>query len=105
MIYGPIPVREAIAFVEDSLARVGGQPYVELHVRGTLAALVTMAGDVVQGRTMSAEVTARLREREMPWAEASFGQLTGTIELLAGDPGSAARGLIAAYELNERFGE
>jgi hypothetical protein len=105
LFLGPVRVSEAMAFIERVLGGALGQSHLELLARGTLAALLTMSGELERGRRMIDAVMARLRELDVPWRESNVGQLAGGIELLADRPAAAVRRLVESYEIGERIGD
>jgi class 3 adenylate cyclase/tetratricopeptide (TPR) repeat protein len=101
--WGPVPVADGIDRCRRILTEAADNPYVRtsaLHVLGTLEA---MRGDIDRARELvaeGAEVLARLGPNRLAGIA---GQFAAAVELLAGDPVTAEKHLLAGYELLEEI--
>jgi class 3 adenylate cyclase/tetratricopeptide (TPR) repeat protein len=99
LAWGPTPVPGALAETESILERVRDDPAAEPVTLGAYAYLLAQDGSVDAARQALArmrEIVDRQGQRLVLWG--SWGQNTGRVELLAGDPANAERALRPAYE-------
>jgi class 3 adenylate cyclase/tetratricopeptide (TPR) repeat protein len=101
---GPTPVPAAIARLEKILAEAHG-PLVEAHALLNLGGLRAMNGEIELGRRQYVRADEIYRELGMRlWAAATVN-VTGQIELIAGDPERAETVVRRGYEELAEMGE
>jgi DNA-binding SARP family transcriptional activator len=97
LVYGPVPVADAIAQCEAVLA-VEQPLLVEATAHRALAALTAMAGDFAGAREHAARDATILDELGLEILLAYSREISGLIEVLAGDLPAAEAALRAGYE-------
>ena len=106
LMYGPTPVPEAIRRCEELSESVLGDVEVRAGIASTLAGLHAMLGQFDEARTLAEEARAIYEELGLRYMRAGVHSFaSGSIELLAGDPAAAVRGLRSGYDELERMGE
>ena len=85
LLYGPTPVPEAIARIEELLADVGPDRVGRAWFYASLAGLRAMQGDFDEARRVSEETDATLAELGQLRNRAEHAYVSANIELLAGD--------------------
>ena len=104
-LYGPIPVPEAIATIEEAADGVSGDRRTEGVLRSYLAQLYAMRGEFDLARSTYARARAMLEEVGGGlWAASSAAEYA-QIELLAGDPAAAEAALRRDYDTLDALGE
>ncbi len=104
-LYGPTPVPEAIARIEEAADGVIGDRRTEGVLRSYLAQLYAMRGDFDLARATYARARAMLEEVGGGlWAASSAAEY-GQIELLAGDAAAAEAALRRDYATLDALGE
>lgn len=92
IVFGPVPVPEAIELCTSILRRVRGNPFAEAMTLTNLALLHAMAGDIDRGRDLASDGCATLTEFGYTVEAAAWRGLTlGDIETLLGDAETAER--------------
>ncbi|MDQ3660068.1 MAG: AAA family ATPase [Actinomycetota bacterium] len=103
-LWGPTPVEEGIARLQDLRLRFGDNLLVEAGSLPRLAAFAAMQGRFDEARRLVSRSRALLDELGIGQvAEVTVG--AGIVELLAGDWAAAEKELRASYEAFERLGE
>ena len=96
LLYGPMPAREAARRTEGLLRQAAGNAVLEPSLAGFLACHEAMRGRFDEARERIAESCERLRDLGLRWQAGVQELLSGYIELLAGDPATAKRQMLAA---------
>jgi hypothetical protein len=98
MFHGPMPLDETRARLERMLDEPSGSPWHQASVAARLAGTLALQGDPEAGRKAIAEVRQVFHDlgRELSSLATTF--MSGPIEMLAGDPRSAASQLSEACE-------
>jgi class 3 adenylate cyclase/tetratricopeptide (TPR) repeat protein len=104
LLYGPAPVDDAIARSERLLAESGKSRMTEANVSSSLAGLRAMRGDFDEARVCIAASRKVYADLGLRFAIAGLAQISGSVELLAGDPEAAERELLAGYEILSEVG-
>jgi class 3 adenylate cyclase/tetratricopeptide (TPR) repeat protein/GTPase SAR1 family protein len=102
LIWGPVPVDEGIARMEQVLSESSG--LAEAYCRGALAQLRAMRGEIDEARTQrnrAYEILEALGNRLMLAAD----QITPLVEMLAGDPAAAEAKLREGIQVLREVGE
>ena len=102
---GPARAAEAIRECESMLARFAGDPVVEARMACHLAVLLAMRGRFDVAHETADRSTTVLEERGLRTPCAVARAVVSEIDMLRGDPASAERQLIAAYEALASSGE
>ncbi|HZJ51848.1 MAG TPA: BTAD domain-containing putative transcriptional regulator [Actinomycetota bacterium] len=103
-LWGPTPVEEGIARLQDLRLRFGDNLLVEAGSLPRLAGFAAMQGRFDEARRLVSRSRALLDELGAGlMAEVTVG--AGIVELLAGDWAAAEKELRASYEAFERLGE
>jgi len=105
LLYGPMPVPEAIARCETFLAEAEGQPALEAAMASSLAALRAMRGDFGEARSLWRRARALYEELGLALRQAARSLVPAGVEMLAGDAAAAERELRWGYETLEVMGE
>jgi predicted ATPase/class 3 adenylate cyclase len=106
MLYGPMPVKEAIQRSERILEEVRGSQSNEGFVLGYLGILHAMDGDAEHGRELIARAGAIALDLGMQLTStATRSYWLAILESLAGDHAAAERELRSGYEVLEDMGE
>ena len=104
-VFGPRPVPDAIARCEEILAHARGQRRVTASALRALAALKAMAGEFAEARELMQRFSAIVEDLGLRVTAASASETYAVVELLAGDPVAAERGLRSGYAQLEQMGE
>jgi class 3 adenylate cyclase/tetratricopeptide (TPR) repeat protein len=103
--WGPTPVAEGIRRCQGIRDRAEGSYRVEMSALHTLAGLHAMAGEFDRARELG-DQAVQIADKLGPSRFAALcSQFLGQVELLAGDPGAAARWLRWGAGILERMGE
>jgi class 3 adenylate cyclase/tetratricopeptide (TPR) repeat protein len=103
--WGPTPVAEGIRRCQEIRGRAEGSYRVEMSALHTLAGLHAMAGEFDRARELG-DQAVQIADKLGPSRFAALcSQFLGQVELLAGDPGAAARWLRWGAGILERMGE
>jgi class 3 adenylate cyclase len=103
---GPTPVNEALRRCESIRKRCGDHRAARSWVRAARAHLLAMKGQFDEARRLSETAAAEMAELGMDLERASvIGQLSFLIEMLAGRPAAAERGLKESLDVLEGLGE
>ena len=105
LCWGPTPVGEAIARVEQMLEQARGVRWVEASAQAMLAYLHALADRPHEARQRFGWSRAIYEELGMTFAVALRSLIPATIERVAGDPRAAERQLVWANEVLEEAGE
>jgi tetratricopeptide (TPR) repeat protein len=93
LLYGPAPVDEAIALVEDVSEGLGVDPALRSSIHTSLSGLYALRGDFEEARRLFRDATATYEEFGLRFRRAQSGFVGAQIELLAGDGSAAEREL------------
>jgi class 3 adenylate cyclase/ATP/maltotriose-dependent transcriptional regulator MalT len=104
LCFGPIPTGEAIAQTERLLESAADDPDREARLLYGLPILYAMRGDFDRARELYARRQRSYEELGRTVRIASGSQVTGVVELLAGEPERAEEALRAGYDLLESIG-
>jgi class 3 adenylate cyclase len=96
LYYGPTPVDEAVARVENLPAELGLDPPLRGAVHTSLAGLLALRGDIDGARRLFRDAAATYEEFGLRFRRASQSFVGAQIELLAGDITAAERELRAS---------
>jgi ATP/maltotriose-dependent transcriptional regulator MalT len=106
-VYGPTPVREAIARCEEALAATAGNRKLQALLTLLMSPLHAMTGDFATARRLYADARASFDEIGAMTYSARTSLQSAVVELLAGDLDAAERELRRDYktleELDERY--
>jgi len=105
LLYGPTPVKQAIARCEEFLEDARGDLTVEAGTRSVLAVLRAMEGSFDEARRLWARASALYDELGLRYRRAARSLVPATVELLAGEPNAAVVELRTGYEPLEAMGE
>jgi class 3 adenylate cyclase/tetratricopeptide (TPR) repeat protein len=104
--YGPTPVVEALARVDELRSRAEGNRRLEVSLLQTRARLEAMGGRFDAARELLSRASALAREHGLDVLHASHvATATGHVALLEGDTAAAERELRPACETLEELGE
>jgi DNA-binding SARP family transcriptional activator len=103
LLYGPTPVPEAVARVEQLLAEAV-DPAVRATLNASLAGLLAMSGDVDAARAIYADAAAAFDDLGLRLRRANHALIGAQVELIAGEPGAAERELRDARAVLAGFG-
>jgi tetratricopeptide (TPR) repeat protein len=98
-VVGPTPVEEAVAICRDVLERMDGSRFGAASVRSALGLSLALLGEFEEARMLTRSSVAMLEELGQSLAAASQRQVTGDVEILAGDPVAAERELRPSLEV------
>ena len=104
LLFGPAPVDAAIARCEQLLEESRTSRVTEANVSSSLAGLRAMRGDFDDARACIAASRSVYADLGLKFAIAGLAQISGSVELLAGDPEAAERELAAGYEILAEVG-
>jgi class 3 adenylate cyclase/tetratricopeptide (TPR) repeat protein len=99
LLYGPTPAEAAIERCERMLAEAEGNPVMTANVAAALAGLHAMRGDFAAARKNGRLAETVFLDLGLQLAFAGLTQVTGPVELLAGDPPAAERELRRGLEV------
>jgi class 3 adenylate cyclase/tetratricopeptide (TPR) repeat protein len=99
LLYGPVSAPRAVTRCRELLAAARGNPLGEAAVLSSLAGLRAMQGEFEEARRCAARARAIYDERDLRLPIAGLTQITGPLELLAGDAEAAERELRLGYGL------
>jgi class 3 adenylate cyclase/tetratricopeptide (TPR) repeat protein len=99
LLYGPASAEEAIFRCERMLAEATGRPLEEANIAASLAGLQAMRGEFDAARRHVHLAEERYEELGLRLALAGTTQISGPLELLAGDPVAAERELRRGLEI------
>jgi class 3 adenylate cyclase/tetratricopeptide (TPR) repeat protein len=102
LLWGPMPAGTAIERCEQMLAEAEGNPVMTANVASSLAGLHGMRGDFAAARQHARLAETVFLELGLQLAFAGLTQVTGPLELLAGDPAAAERELRRGLEILEQ---
>jgi tetratricopeptide (TPR) repeat protein len=105
LCWGPTPVGEALARVEEMLEGARGVRWVEASAQAMLAYLLALADRPDEARERFGWSRAIYEELGMTFAVALRSLIPATVERAAGDHGAAERELSWAHDELERAGE
>jgi class 3 adenylate cyclase/tetratricopeptide (TPR) repeat protein len=104
LLYGPMPVPDAIRRCEQLLAEAEGYRSQVAGVAGALAALYAMQGEFDRARELWARSQAIYEELALRFRRALRSLIPAGIEMLAGDAEAAVRMLRWGYDALEEMG-
>jgi tetratricopeptide (TPR) repeat protein len=104
LVYGPIPVPDAIARVEQELQLATGDRALEAFLGEFLASLFAMQGRLEDARRLYAAAIATYEELDLHLRLITSPQIGAQIELVAGDQDAAERELRVGAERNDAMG-
>jgi class 3 adenylate cyclase/tetratricopeptide (TPR) repeat protein len=104
LLFGPAPADEAIERCEQLLTESGGSRVTEANVSSSLAGLRAMRGDFDEARASIAASRGVYADLGLRFAIAGLAQISGSVELLAGETEAAERELLAGYEILAEVG-
>ena len=99
LLWGPTPADAAIERCERMLADAEGNPVMTANVASSLAGLHAMRGDFESARRRARTAETIFLELGLQLAFAGLTQVTGPLELLAGDAAAAERELRRGLEI------
>ncbi len=103
--FGPLPADQGIARCREAYERSGANRTVQAFALVERAPLEAMTGDFDTARGLLAAGRELLHELDLNVFAVNSAQEGYAVEMLANDPGAAARDLRAAYELLDEMGE
>jgi class 3 adenylate cyclase/tetratricopeptide (TPR) repeat protein len=101
LLYGPTPADAAVERCTRMLAEADGNPVMTAVIASSLAGLHAMRGDFEEARRRGGLAETIFLELGLQLAFAGLTQVTGPLELLAGDPAAAERELRRGLEILE----
>jgi hypothetical protein len=104
LLYGPAPVDGAIARCEAMLQQAGANALLTANIRCALAGLAAMDARFSDAREDAAAAERTYSDLGLRFAIAGLTQVSGQIELLAGDAIAAEGVLRRGYEILHRVG-
>jgi class 3 adenylate cyclase len=104
LLWGPAPAQEAIERCEEMLAWSRGSRVMEANIGISLAGLKGMRGDFDEARALAASARQTYRELGLRLAVAGLTQVSGPLELLAGNLEAAEQELREGLEIMEPVG-
>jgi len=104
LLYGPAHATEAIERCVQMLEWARGSRVMAANVGISLAGLKAMRGEFEEARALAASARSTYRELGLRLAVAGLTQLTGPLELLAGDLDAAERELREGLDILEPLG-
>ncbi len=104
LLYGPANAAEAIDRCLQMLEWARGSRVMEANVGISLAGLKAMRGDFEEARSLAAAARQAYEELGLRLATAGLTQVTGPLELLAGDLDAAERELREGLDILEPLG-
>ncbi len=103
LVFGPTPVDEAIARIEEMQVQAAGKLRLEASLLAWSGYVRAMRGEIDEGRRRYRRSRQTLEELGMRFALAHSSVVAAGIELLAGDPAAAEQVLRAGYAELERM--
>jgi class 3 adenylate cyclase len=104
LLYGPTPAGEAVGRCEHMLAEAHANQVMSANIAAALAGLLAMRGEHARARGHARDAETVYLELGLQLAFAGLTQVTGPMELLAGDPAAAERELLRGLEILEPQG-
>jgi tetratricopeptide (TPR) repeat protein len=104
LLWGPAPAPEAIERCEEMLAWSRRSRVMEANIGISLAGLKAMRGDFEQARALAGSARQTYRELGLRLAVAGLTQVSGPLELLAGDLDAAEQELREGLEIMQPLG-
>ncbi|HEU5215691.1 MAG TPA: adenylate/guanylate cyclase domain-containing protein [Gaiellaceae bacterium] len=104
LLYGPTPVGEGVARVEDLLNELELDRPLRGAVYTSLAGLLALRGDIEDGRRLFRDAAAAYEEFGLRFRRATQSFVGAQIELLAGDGAAAERELRASSAAFDEIG-
>jgi len=104
LLYGPARADEAIDRCEFMLLEVGENEVMRANVAASLIGLLAMRGSFDAAREHARTAESIYLERGLQLAFAGLTQVTGPMEMLAGDPSAAERELLRGLDVLEPHG-
>jgi class 3 adenylate cyclase/tetratricopeptide (TPR) repeat protein len=104
LLWGPAAAAEAIERCEEMLAWSRGSRVMEANISISLAGLKGMRGDFEEARALAAGARQTYRELGLRLAVAGLTQVSGPLELLAGNLEAAEQELREGLEIMEPVG-
>jgi class 3 adenylate cyclase len=104
LLYGPAPAAQAIDRCEEMLAWSRGSRVMEANIGISLAGLKGMRGEFEEARALAATARHTYRELGVRLAIAGLTQVSGPLELLAGELEAAEQELREGLEIIEPVG-
>ena len=104
-IHGPMPVTEALSWLERLLAAEPENRTLDANLSGFVTVLEAMSGRFAEARKHIEESRSLARDLGLRWQAAVQELLSGYVELLAGDPVAAEREMRRADEAFREIGE
>jgi class 3 adenylate cyclase/tetratricopeptide (TPR) repeat protein len=104
LLYGPTPADEAVARCEQMLDEVRDNEVMRANVAASLIGLLGMLGAFDSAREHARSAERVYLELGLQLAFAGLTQVTGPMELLAGDPAAAEREFQRGLEILEPHG-
>ena len=105
LVYGPMPVPQALDRLEGLLGDVRGRLYSTSYVLEGISLLRAMRGDFAAARRLMREATSLLTELGLPSRVAGAALFSAPVELLAGAPDEAEAMLRTACDVLRAHGE
>jgi tetratricopeptide (TPR) repeat protein len=105
LFWGPTPAREGIERCERIIDEATESPLVQAKTRLILAGMHGMAGDTDLARELFAEGSEAIEELGLLVSLATGRQISGMVELLAGEPDAAERELRAGFDSLREMGQ
>jgi len=105
LLFGPIPVPQALERLGRVLRDVRGRPYSIAYVLEGIAILRAMRSEFDEARRLIAEGTSIYTELGLPFRVATSALFSAPVELLAGAPDNAENLLRAACDVLRAHGE
>ncbi|MDQ6811169.1 MAG: tetratricopeptide repeat protein, partial [Actinomycetota bacterium] len=103
--FGPTPVEEAIRICDELIARCGGDRKVEAISLRSLAHMHAMQGNFELARDEYRRAREMLEDLGWTFIAALGSIVSGTVEMLAGDPVTAEAEFRRDYETLDRLGD
>jgi DNA-binding SARP family transcriptional activator len=104
-LFGPTPVREALARCEEVMAALPAQRRVAASALRAMAGLTAMDGEFGLSLELLGRDRAILDDLGLRVAAAGASEIAGLVHMLAGDPETAEQELRRGYDSFERMGE
>ena len=104
LLYGPAPADAAVLRCEGMLADAGGNQVLGANIAAALVGLLGMRGAFDDARERARLAEEIYLELDLQLAFAGLTQVTGPMELLAGDPAAAERELQRGLDILEPSG-
>ena len=104
-VFGPLSVDEGVARCKQFYDDAGGEPATQAFCNAERAVLEAMRGDFGLARELLADGRRALEDLGLPVWVAVTGQEAFYVEMLAGDPATAAATLRRSYEALAEMGE